>query len=124
MTLDQILVTLGGLTLSVGVGWFFWFSEKKAVRISSGSGVQEVLIIVKGGYSPDLIIVEAEKPVRLNFRREETASCSEQVLFPDLGKQATLPPFETIQIELPPQKPGEHAFQCGMGMLRGKLVVE
>lgn len=124
MILDQILVTIGGLSLSAGVAWFFWFSEKKAVRISLAEGIQEALIIVKGGYSPDVIVVEAGRPVRLNFRREETALCSEQVLFPDFNKQATLLPHQTIPVEFTPEKPGEYGFQCGMGMLRGKLIVE
>jgi plastocyanin domain-containing protein len=124
MAFDQILVTVGGIALSAAVAWYFWFSERKGVRIAATGGVQEVLIKVRGGYSPDVIVVEAGKPLRLNFRREETAACSEQVLFPEFGKQATLTPFKTIPVELTPQKPGEYHFQCGMGMLRGKLIVE
>lgn len=125
MALDQILVTIFGLLLTVGVAWFFWFSEKKAVRLqTSDTGAQEVFITVKGGYSPDVIVVQAGKPLRLNFQRQETALCSEQVLFPDFHKQATLTPFKTVSLEFTPEKPGEHGFQCGMGMLRGKLIVE
>lgn len=124
MSLDQILVTLGGLLLSATVGWYFWFSERKGVRLSTKGGVQEVLIKVKGGYSPDVIVVEAGKPVRFNFHREETALCSEQVIFPDFNKQATLTAFKTVSLEFTPTKPGEYGFQCGMGMLKGKLVVQ
>lgn len=125
MAIDQILVTLLGLILMSSVAWYFWFSESKGTRLQASSeGIQETLITVKGGYSPDVIVVEAGKPVRLNFRREETAACSEQVLFPDFNKQATLPPHKTVPIEFTPEKPGEYGFQCAMGMLRGKLVVE
>jgi plastocyanin domain-containing protein len=124
MTLDQILVTLGGLFLSAAVAWYFWFSERKGVKLGATNGVQEVLVKVKGGYSPDVIVVEAGKPVKLNFRREETALCSEQVIFPDFNKQATLTPFQTIPLEFTPDKVGEYGFQCGMGMLRGKLIVQ
>lgn len=124
MTLDRILVTLGGLLLSATVAWYFWFSERKGVKLAATGGVQEVLIKVKGGYSPDVIVVEAGKPVRLNFHREETALCSEQVLFPDFNKQATLTAFQTVPVEFTPTKRGEYGFQCGMGMLRGKLIVE
>lgn len=124
MTLDQILVTIGGLLLSATVAWYFWFSGRKGVKLVATGGVQEVLIKVKGGYSPDVIVVEAGKPVRLKFHREETALCSEQVLFPEFNKQATLTAFQTVPVEFTPEKPGEYGFQCGMGMLRGKLVVE
>ncbi len=125
MAIDQIIVTIGGILLAVTVGWYFWFSKAKGAHLQvNRSGIQEVLITVKGGYTPDVIVVEAGKPVRLNFRREETAACSEQVLFPDFGKQATLPPNKTIPIEFTPDKAGEYGFQCAMGMLRGKLIVE
>jgi plastocyanin domain-containing protein len=124
MALDQYLVTIGGLLLSATVAWYFWFSERKAVKVQTTGGVQEVFIKVKGGYSPDVIVVEAGKPVKLNFHREETALCSEQVIFPDLNKQATLTPFQTIPLEVTPETPGEYGFQCGMGMLRGKLIVQ
>jgi len=125
MTIDQILVTIGGLFLSGLVAWYFWFSKKEAVHVQSGDmGFQETLITVKGGYTPDIIVVKAGKPVRLNFHRTETAACSEQVIFPDFQKQATLTPFQTVAVELTPEKPGEYDFQCAMGMLRGKLIVE
>ena len=125
MAIDQILVTLFGLLLSGAVAWYFWFSEAKAERIQSGEGgLQETLITVKGGYSPDVIVVQAGQPVRLNFYRTETAACSEQVIFPDFQKQATLTPHKTIAIEFTPDKPGEYGFQCAMGMLHGKLIVE
>lgn len=125
MAIDQIIITIGGLLLASTVAWYFWVSEAKGTKLAvAASGIQETLITVKGGYSPDVIVVEAGKPVRLNFRREETAACSEQVLFPDFDKQATLTPHKTIPVEFTPEKPGEYGFQCGMGMLRGKLIVE
>jgi plastocyanin domain-containing protein len=82
------------------------------------------MITVKGGYTPDTIVVRHGRPVRLNFRREETAACSEMVLFPDFKKSAKLPTGETVSIDFVPEKPGEYEFTCQMGMLRGKLIVE
>ena len=125
MTPDKIIVTLSGLAAIGLIAWFFWFGQKKGVRaaVSSG-GYQEVMVLVKGGYTPDVIIVEKGKPVRLNFVRAESASCSEMVLFPDFNKSAKLPEGETVRVELMPDKVGEFEFQCQMGMLRGKLIVE
>ena len=80
MTPDQIFVTFAGLAAAVGVAWFFWFKRSEGVKASTVSdGYQEVMILVKGGYTPDTIRVTAGRPVRLLFRREETAACSEQV---------------------------------------------
>lgn len=125
MTPDKIAVDLIGLSLVVLVAWFFWFSKKKSAHIAiARSGVQEAMIVVKGGYTPDVLIVKSGKPVRLKFNRQETSSCSEMVLFPDFNKSARLPEGETVTIEFTPEKPGEYNFQCQMGMFRGKLVVE
>lgn len=125
MTSDEIAVVLGGLALSVGIAWFFWGPRKGGHRVEvASSGYQEAMILVKGGYTPDLIVVQHGKPVRLNFRREESAACSEMVILADFGKSATLPQGETVAIEFVPEKPGVYEFACQMGMFRGKLVAE
>ncbi len=124
MTIAQISVLLGALGLSILVVWFFFLSEKKGIQLAASNGVQEANIVVKGGYTPDVLVVKAGQPVRLNFNRQEMASCSEMVLLPDFQKSAKLPPGETVSIEFTPETPGEYDFQCQMGMLHGKLVVE
>ena len=83
-----------------------------------------VPIRVRGGYQPDTVHVEADVPVRLVFRREETSSCSEQVVFPAFGKSAMLPTGEPVAVDLLPREPGEYEFTCAMGVLRGRLIVE
>ncbi len=125
MSTDQIVVIVGSLALIVGIAWFFWGPRRGGYRapITSG-GYQEAMVLVKGGYTPDVIVVEHGKPVRLNFRREETAACSEMVVLADFGKSAKLPEGEIVPIEFLPEKPGVYEFTCQMGMLRGKLVVE
>jgi len=125
MTLDQILVTGGGLAVIGFVAWFFWLKRTPGVQASLVSdGYQEQMILVKGGYTPDTIRVAAGRPVRLLFRREETAACSEQVVLADFGKSATLPAGQVVPLEFMPGEPGSHEFTCQMGMLRGQIVVE
>jgi len=125
MTPIQIAVTFGGITLSLLIAWFFWLAPKGQTRVSAGtSGIQEVAITVKGGYTPDIIVVKAGQPLRMRFTRQESSSCSEMVLFPDFNQSAKLPEGEEVSVEFTPDKPGEYGFQCQMGMLRGKLIVE
>ncbi len=121
----DLLVILGGLVLIAGIAWFFWGPRTGAARAAlTASGYQEALVVVKGGYTPDLIVVQHGKPVRLVFRREESAACSEMVVFGDFGKSARLPEGETVPVEFLPERAGEYEFTCQMGMFRGKLVVE
>lgn len=125
MTTKDIFAIAGGLILIAGIAWFFWGPRKGGTRaMTTTSGYQEAMILVKGGYTPDVIVVKHGKPVRLSFRREETAACSEMVVFGDFGKSAKLPEGELVPVEFLPEQPGEYDFTCQMGMLRGKLIVE
>ena len=125
MTTVNLLVILGGIALIIGIAWFFWGPRKSGARATlASSGYQEAMVLVRGGYTPDIIVVQHGKPVRLNFRREESAACSEMVVFGDFGKSAKLPQGEVVPVEFVPEKAGEYEFSCQMGMLRGKLIVE
>jgi len=50
-----------------------------------------------------------DKPVRLNFRREETASCSKKVIIAAF-KSADLPTGQQVAVELLPEQPVSHVF--------------
>ena len=125
VTWDRIIVDLVGLGLIGFIVWFFWMVKTKGVKAAlTSGGFQEQMVLVKGGYTPDVIVVERGKPVRLNFVRQESASCSEMVLLPAFNKSAKLPEGETVPVEFMPGEPGEYEFACQMGMFRGKIIVE
>lgn len=124
MELAQIVVTLGGLLLMAAVAWFFWGPRGSGAKAAlTSSGAQELMVLVKGGYTPDVIEVDAGIPVRLSFRREESAACTEMVVFPEFDRAAKLPEGENVAVEFTPETPGEYGFSCEMGMVRGTLVV-
>jgi Cu+-exporting ATPase len=89
--------------------------------VARGLGLADV---VKGGYTPDAIVVERGKPVRLNFVRQESAPCSEMMVLPAFNRSAKLPEGETVSVEFLPTEAGEYEFTCQMGMLRGRVIVE
>ena len=125
LTSTQIIVTALGAVAIVWVLWYFLYSRGTAMAATaSAGGAQEVRVTVKGGYTPDIIVVQAGKPVRLQFYRDETADCSERVVFEKFGIDQQLAPFQTTTIEFTPEQPGEYPFRCGMNMLKGLLVVE
>lgn len=124
MTPAQIAVTAGGVAAIAWVLWYFLLSRGSAVAAAVAGGVQEVRVTVKGGYTPDTIVVQAGKPVRLQFYRDETADCSERVVFERFGINQELPAFQTTTVEFTPTEAGEYPFRCGMNMLKGLLVVE
>jgi Cu+-exporting ATPase len=123
MSVAEIAVIIGGIGAIAFLAWFF-FGPKQA-RIAQVKGnVQEIEIIVKGGYSPDVIRVQKGIPLRLIFDRKEAGECSSRVVFPDFHVSKTLPAFTRTTLEFTPDKAGEFGFACGMNMLHGTLIVE
>ena len=98
----------------------FNFQRKRA---DSEPTVTQARIRVEGGLHPDTVYAVAGRPLRITFRREEASPCSEQVVFPALGQTLTLPTGKDVRFDWMPDMTGELEFTCGMGMLRGRLVV-
>ena len=123
MTSAQIVVTLAGLALIGWVVWYFFLAGRSSAS-AAGVGTQQLRIEVKGGYTPAVVHVQAGRPVRLDFFRNETNSCTEEVVFPDFGIRTYLPAQRTTPVEFTPDTPGSYEFTCGMGMVRGRLIVD
>ena len=121
------LVVVAGLAAIGWVNWYFFVAARRAataVVAAPGAGVPEVRITVRGGYDPATVRVRAGVPVRLVFDRQETSSCSEEVVFPAFGIRKFLPAGQPTAIEITPPAPGRYDFMCGMSMLRGAVVAE
>ena len=126
MSTDKLVVLLSGLAL---IGWILWYFFRTrapgGVAAAAGEGgVQEAVITVKGGYDPSEVQVEAGRPVRLIFDRQETNPCSDELVIPEFRIHRALPPHQRTAVEFTPTAPGTFDFKCGMGMLHGKLIVQ
>ncbi len=118
------VVTAGGLGLIGLELWWFLLSKPKSLNATTQGSVQEITVIVDGGYEPSRIVVQAGKTVRLNFDRKAPSSCLEEVRFPDFRIAQALPLNQTTAIEFTPEKPGRYEFTCGMNMFRGVVEVQ
>ena len=125
-TTDWIVIA-AGLGAIAWVNWYFFLAERgvaPVVATKGSGGGQEVVITVRGGYTPATIRAAAGQPIRLVFDRRESSSCSEEVVFPDFGVKRFLPENEKTTVEITPPKPGTYEFTCGMGMLHGRVIAE
>lgn len=121
------LVVVAGLAAIGWVNWYFFVAGRgvaPAATPASPNAPAEVRITVRGGYEPATIRVAAGKPVRLVFDRQESSSCSEEVVFPAFGIRKFLPEGKPTTIEITPPVPGRYEFMCGMSMLRGAIVAD
>jgi Cu+-exporting ATPase len=123
MGLAELLVTAGGVLLIGVLAWFF-FGPKEARRAEVRGEIQEVEVTVKGGYSPSVIRVRQNVPLRITFDRQEGGECTSEVVFSDFRMRRSLPAFARTTVELLPDRSGEFGFACGMNMVHGRLIVE
>ncbi|MEX0907687.1 MAG: cupredoxin domain-containing protein [Gemmatimonadota bacterium] len=120
---DVVVVVLTVATIA-WVNWYFFMSEKTQARASAAGGMQEVRLVVKGGYEPNTVRAIAGVRLRLVFDRQEASGCSEELVIPAFGVKRYLPAYEETVVEIMPSHAGEYEFTCGMSMLRGRLIVE
>lgn len=125
MSFDRVAVFAGGIAAIAWVNWYFFLAQRgSAVAPLTPAGIQEIQITVAGGYTPQVVRVQAGRPVRLVFDRREANPCSEEIVIPDFGIRRFLPQGERTAVEFTPETPGAYELTCGMGMLHGKVIVE
>ncbi|WHP16500.1 heavy metal translocating P-type ATPase [Cellulomonas sp. ES6] len=117
-----LIVIFTAAVLTAGLGWYF-FGPRTSSRAELRDGRQVATIVVKGGYSPDVIEVVRGTPVRLRFDRQETGDCSSRLVLPEFKVNAALAAHRVTEIDFIPTQSGEFGFACGMNMLHGTLRV-
>jgi plastocyanin domain-containing protein len=120
----KIAVTLSGLGLIGAELWWFLRRKSTSHTASTQDGIQEVTVIVDGGYEPSQVIVQAGHLVRLNFDRKDPSSCLEEIRIPDFKIAQKLLLNQITSVEFTPDKPGRYEFSCGMNMFRGVVEVQ
>ncbi len=127
------LVLAAGIAAIAWVNWYFFFAGRgkgapalpNATNVSGSGGRAEVTIVVEGGYSPSTVHLQAGQKARMIFDRRENSSCSEEVVIPALQVKRFLPAFEKTALDITaPAIAGTYPFTCGMGMLKGRIIVD
>lgn len=112
------------MALGLALGHLPWLAPGSAsAQAPAEAPVREVEVAVDGGYRPARIEVAAGERVRLRFIRRDHGGCTREVVFPSLGLRRELPTGRPVTVEVPARASGETAFECGMGMVRGAVVV-
>ena len=117
-------------TAVIAVGWvaaYFWQSDRREAREerTRPEDVQEVSVVVNGGYHPERVALRRGRPIRLHVKRtHDGESWWDDLDFPYARVLRELPEGETVTVDIGPLEPGEYAFFSGMGKMRGTLVIE
>jgi plastocyanin domain-containing protein len=79
--------------------------------------------LTERGYEPASIRLRRGVPARVTFTRKVSSTCATEVVLPDYGIRRALPLNEPVAVEFTPKKSGEFTFSCGMGMIKGSLIL-
>lgn len=123
--MDKIITLALGLALIAFIAW--WFFGKHDVAAANAqvkANQQSVDIEVKGGYSPERVVLKKGIPATLNFKRTDSSNCLDHVVFSDFGINQKLPQGKVEQIKIDTSKPGEYDWECSMNMFHGKVIVK
>lgn len=82
------------------------------------------ITVNKNGFSPSIVEVEKGYALTLVFTRADKQNCGSKVVFPSLKISRNLPVGKAVTVKITPEKTGEIAFTCGMGMYKGTIVAE
>ncbi|MGH9337470.1 MAG: efflux RND transporter periplasmic adaptor subunit, partial [Vicinamibacteria bacterium] len=134
----QVLSGVAAGDVVVDEGTFYLRAERERLGLRGGGGggdaqhggvatpgVQTARVTLgDAGYEPATLSFKAEVPAQVTFVRTSDKTCGTEILFPGLDIRKDLPLNEPVVVEFTPEKAGEIAFACGMGMLQGRIVVE
>lgn len=99
-------------------------AEPPAAKPSSRTQTQSVTITLnEKGFQPDSFKLRQGVLARVTFVRKVEATCGTEVVLADYNIKRELPLNQPVTIEFTPSKAGEFKFACGMGMLRGTIIV-
>ena len=117
--------------LAVVVTIFFTASAQgaqKQKRSRAGRNAKSVqsatVTLTDNGYQPASLKLRRGVPARVTFVRRIEETCGTEIALPAYNIRRALPLNKPVVVEFTPDKAGEFNFTCGMGMLRGTVVVQ
>ncbi|MGH9462666.1 MAG: efflux RND transporter periplasmic adaptor subunit [Vicinamibacteria bacterium] len=135
----QVVVGLVAGDVVVAEGTFYLRAERERLGLRGGGGggshaqhggvatpaVQTARVTLgDAGYEPATVSFKADVPAQVIFVRTSDKTCGTEIVFPSLDIRRALPLNEPVVVEFTPKRAGEIAFACGMGMLKGRIIVE
>jgi len=135
MLARHVISTLVGLSSAAVVVAAGLACGKKpeAAHESNGSSMlaevtgQYRVVASEHGFTPGSLALPKGGPgskVAVTFLRTTDKTCATEVVFPDLGVKKDLPLDTPVSVDVPTDAARTLAFQCGMAMYKGALVVK
>lgn len=121
-----ITVTMAGFAFGGVTSGKYSGSQQSLDMLAAQTKANDVMVIdakvAAGGYPR--ITVEVNKPVRINFKVDETSlnGCNNEIIIPEWNISKKLTVGDNF-VEFTPAKTGTFTYSCWMGMLSSSISV-
>lgn len=119
-----VTILIAVLLIIAIIWWFFGQHQSTTSQATTNGNNQEATVVVKGGYSPETVVLKKGVPATLKFDLKDSTACLSHVVFDQLGVNEDLTQQDQTTIKIPTEQAGEYHFACGMNMFHGKVVVK
>ena len=97
-----------------------WWLRLPAASLGA-DGTQEMAVRVRDRYVPATFLASVDVPLRIEFLREDSDACSEEVFLPDFAVSRHLPVGRPVTVEVRPEAPGDYLVTCRYGRYIGVI---
>lgn len=125
MNLSQIIALVIALIVIALIIWWFFGKKNNDVKVAQTSqNKQKATIVVKGGYSPETVVLKKGVDAEVVFDMQDSTACLSHVVFEQLGVDKDLTKQKLTTVKIPTDKAQTFSFACGMDMFHGKVIVK
>jgi sulfite exporter TauE/SafE/copper chaperone CopZ len=115
-------LTLAGIPVPISIAAMFRPAYEASLPLVV-AGVQQLAMTVHPGfYEPAELKIRSGMPVRWIVEGTQATGCTSVLVVPSLNISKPLVAGQNV-IDLPALQPGQLAFSCSMGMVRGSITV-
>jgi plastocyanin domain-containing protein len=111
----------GGVSIAMAV---FLAAQLSSCGGKSSAPGEVSIEVTDAGFVPAVVTVPRGRPYTLVVTRKVEATCATELVFDQSGDRYALPLDQTVRIPMPAAGAETLAYACGMGMLRGRVVVK
>lgn len=121
---DIIVLVLAIALIGFICDWFFGKHQKQVRNAQVNNHEQHATIVVKGGYSPNTLILKQGIPAKVSFNMQDSTACLSHVVIEKLGIDRDLTQQQITTVEIPTDQKNEFDYTCGMNMFHGKIIIK
>lgn len=122
--INAIVFGLAVALISFICYWFFGKHQEQAKKAQVEDHEQHATVIVKGGYTPNTLILKQGIPAQVTFDMQDSTACLSHVVIAKLGIDKDLTKQKTTTINIPTDQKKEFDYSCGMNMFHGKIIIK